>query len=48
MRYIFATKMNFFAVCATGSGERMRQNIAASRNPLSAEDVAFLENGETA
>lgn len=48
MRYIFATKMNFFAVCATGSGERMRQNIAASRNPLSAEDVSFLENGETA
>ena len=43
MRYIFATEMNFFAVCATGSAARMQQNIAASRDPLSAEDVAFLE-----
>ena len=43
MRYIFATEMNFFAVCATGSAERMRQNISASRNPLSQEDVDFLE-----
>lgn len=43
MRYIFATEMNFFAVCATGSAARMRQNIAASCNPLTQEDVAFLE-----
>lgn len=43
MRYIFATEMNFFAVCATGSAARMQQNIDASRNPLSPEDVAFLE-----
>jgi len=43
MRYIFATEMNFFAVCATGSAERMRRNIAASREPLCAADVAFLE-----
>ena len=46
MRYIFATEMNFFAVCATGSAARMRQNISASRNPLCAADVAFLEGKE--
>ncbi len=43
MRYLFSTKMNLFAVCATSSAQRMRDNIAASRAPLSAEDVQFLE-----
>ncbi len=45
MRYAFSSSMNLFAVCATGSGARMRQNIAASLRPLSAQDVRYLESG---
>lgn len=43
MRYLFSSEMNLFAVCATGSAERMRSNIKACRTPLSPEDVRFLE-----
>ena len=46
MRYVFSSEMNIFAVCATNSPERMRQNIAASLKPLSPEDVQFLEGRE--
>ena len=46
IRYLFASGMNLFAVLSTGSAARMRQNIAASRTPLSPEDVRYLEFGE--
>ena len=47
MRYLFSSSMNLFGVCATGSAARMRQNIAASLQPLSARDVRYLEFGES-
>ena len=46
MRYVFSSGMNMFAVCATGSPARMRQNIEASVSPLSPEDLQFLEAGD--
>ena len=46
VRYLFSSRMNLFAVLSTGSASRMRQNIAASRNPLCEEDVRYLEYGE--
>ncbi len=46
VRYLFASEMNLFAVLSTGSPARMRQNIAASRSPLSPGDVRYLEYGE--
>ncbi len=48
MRYLFSSSMNLFGVCATSSAERMRQNISASLQPLSAQDVHYLECGEQA
>ena len=45
MRYVFSSEMNLFAVCSTGSPERMQQNIAASLEPLSPEELQFLEAG---
>ena len=35
--------MNIFAVVSTTSSERLQMNINAANNPLSAEDVAYLE-----
>ena len=46
VRYLFASGMNLFAVLSSGSGARMRQNIAASRTPLSEADVRYLESGD--
>ena len=46
MRYVFSSEMNLFAVCSSGSPERMQQNIAASLDPLSEEDLQFLEAGD--
>ena len=46
MRYVFSSEMNLFAVCATGSPDRMRRNIAASLDPLSPEDLRFLEGDD--
>lgn len=43
MRYIFSNEMNVFAVVSTTNPNRMRDNIAAANAPLSAEDVAYLE-----
>ena len=43
MRYVFSNKMNIFAVVSTTSAERLRMNIHAANNPLSAEDAAYLE-----
>ncbi len=44
MRYVFSSEMNIFAVVSTTSAERLRMNIRASNNPLSAEDSAYLES----
>ena len=43
MRYVFSNNMNIFAVVSTTSAERLRMNIHAADNPLSAEDAAYLE-----
>ena len=43
MRYVFSNEMNIFAVVSTTSSERLRMNINAANNPLSAEDVSYLE-----
>ena len=44
MRYVFSNEMNIFAVVSTTSTERLRMNINAANNPLSAEDIAYLES----
>ncbi len=46
MRYVFSSSMNLYAVCATGSADRMRKNIEASLQPLCAADVRYLETGD--
>ena len=43
MRYVFSNEMNIFAVVSTTSSERLQMNINAANNPLSAEDVSYLE-----
>lgn len=43
MRYIFSSGMNLFAVVSTTSKERMEMNIRAAKNPLSREEVQYLE-----
>ena len=43
MRYVFSSPMNVFAVVSTASAERMRMNIRAAAQPLSREDILFLE-----
>ena len=43
MRYVFSNEMNIFAVVSTTSPERLQMNINAANNPLSAEDVSYLE-----
>lgn len=44
MRYIFSNAMNVFAVVSTTKPERMGQNIHASLNLLTEEEVRWLEN----
>lgn len=43
MRYIFSCGLNVFAAVSTTKPARLAQNIRAAREPLSAEDVAYLE-----
>ena len=45
MRYIFSSPMNVFALVSTQNPNRMRDNIEAASNPLTAEEAAWLENG---
>lgn len=44
MRYIFGNKMNVFAIVSVTNPERMCQNIEAALNPLSEDEVLWLEN----
>ena len=44
MRYVFSTAMNMFAVVSTSSPQRLQMNIHAADNPLSQEDIHYLEN----
>lgn len=44
LRYAFSCNMNLYAIVSTASPERMRQNIEASRQPLSAEEARWLES----
>lgn len=48
MRYIFSGPMNVFAVVSTLNEERMAHNAAAAREPLTAEEVRYLETGSAA
>lgn len=43
MRYVFSSEMNVFAVVSTKSPERLQMNIRAANNPLTKEDVKYLE-----
>ena len=45
MRYIFSSDMDVYAVVGSTSPERLRMNLRSSAEPLSREDVFFLENG---
>ena len=44
MRYVFSNKMNMFAVVSTASVERLQKNIIAAKNPLSDDDIQYLES----
>ena len=43
LRYIFGSGMDLYAVVSASDPARLAQNIASSNQPLSAEDIAFLE-----
>lgn len=45
MRYIFASPMQVFALVSTQNASRMLENIEAANHPLTAEEAAWLENG---
>lgn len=46
MRYVFGSGMNVFAVVSTTSPDRLRMNLRASAQPLSSQDIAYLEGTE--
>ena len=43
MRYVFSGDMNMFAIVSTRNPDRMRQNIDASRRPLSVAEARWLD-----
>ena len=45
MRYVFATRMNLFAVVSTTKPERLDGSIRAAANPLTEEEAKWLEEG---
>lgn len=46
MRYVFGSGMNLFAVVSTTSPERLQMNLNAAVQPLSSQDIAYLEGME--
>lgn len=44
LRYVFGGDMNTFAIASTTNPKRLGQNAEATRKPLTAEDLSFLEN----
>ena len=44
IRYIFSSGMNLFAIVSTTSADRLKMDLCAASEPLSPEDVAFLES----
>lgn len=46
MRYIFSSSMQVFALVSTQNPNRMGENIEAARNPLTEQEVRWLENGK--
>ena len=48
MRYIFSTGMDVYAVVSTSSPDRIAQNLAASGQKLTQQEVRYLETGEEA
>ncbi len=45
IRYIFGSEMAVCAVVSTTNPRRMKQNVRAALNPLTQEEIAFLETG---
>lgn len=43
MRYIFSSGMNVYAVVSSKKTSRIKGNLKSAENPLSPEDVAYLE-----
>jgi aryl-alcohol dehydrogenase-like predicted oxidoreductase len=48
MRFVFANRMNMFAVVSTTKPERLDSSIRAAANPLTAAEAEWLETGENA
>ena len=46
MRYVFGSGMNLFAVVSTSSAERLKMNLRAADEPLSGEEIRYLEGEE--
>ena len=46
MRFVFANRMNMFAVVSTTKPERLDSSIRAAANPLTAAEAEWLETGE--
>ena len=46
MRYVFGSGMNVFAVVSTTSPERLQMNLSAAGQPLSPQDISYLEGTE--
>ena len=46
MRYIFGSGMNLYAVVSTASVERLKMNLRAAEQPLTGEEVKYLEGTE--
>ena len=44
IRYVLSSQMNIFAVVSTTSPVRLQMNINAANNPLSVEDIVYLES----
>ena len=44
MRYVFSSDMNVYAVVSSKNPARLKENLRAASNPLSAEDVRYLED----
>lgn len=46
IRYVFSCGLNLFAILSSTNPERIAANVKASLEPLSPEDIAFLESDQ--
>jgi len=47
MRFVFSSRMNVFAVVSTTKPERLDSAVRAASRPLTEEETAWLESGDT-